>query len=183
MKKLLFITLLFISLISNSQIASRLNVMNLPYRPYRAYNVLGVDSTGSIYGSPVANRIFNFSLDSFILPRMFNITGLTDTVRNRYTKTQSDNRYYTKAQADVRYLQSFTEVDPVWLSDKPSYSTKTVSDGLYKTISYQPTLTLSGNTLTAGSKSSPGLVVGLLTLLGVPVNVANGTVINILTIK
>jgi hypothetical protein len=44
---------------------------------------------------------------------------------------------------------------------------------------YQWTLSGDFKTLTVNVKSSPGLVVGLLTLLGVPVNVANGTEVRV----
>lgn len=50
-------------------------------------------------------------------------------------------------------LPTQTETDPIWNSQKSSYSTKTVADGLYKPISYTPTLTLSGNSLSAGGNS------------------------------
>lgn len=45
---------------------------------------------------------------------------------------------------------------------------------------YQWTLSPDFKTLTVNIKSSPGLVVGLLTLLGVPVNVANGTAVKVM---
>ena len=36
--------------------------------------------------------------------------------------------YYTKTQADARYLQSYTETDPIWTSEKANYALKTYVD-------------------------------------------------------
>lgn len=48
---------------------------------------------------------------------------------------------YTKIQSDVRYLQSFSETDPAWNSQKINYSTTAQANSLYKPLGYFPTWT------------------------------------------
>lgn len=55
--------------------------------------------------------------------------------------------YYTKSQADGRYLQSFTEVDPVWTADKPSYLTSATAASTYY-LSSNPTGYITSSSLT-----------------------------------
>lgn len=45
---------------------------------------------------------------------------------------------YTKIQSDVRYLQSFSETDPAWNSQKINYSTTAQANSLYRPITYVP---------------------------------------------
>ena len=52
------------------------------------------------------------------------VTNLSDSLLNRYTKSQ----------ADARYLQSFTETDPIWTGVASSYRTKTQNDALYAAL-------------------------------------------------
>lgn len=42
--------------------------------------------------------------------------------------------YYTKSASDSRYLQNFTETDPIWASVSGTYKTKVENDGLYVSL-------------------------------------------------
>ena len=56
-----------------------------------------------------------------------NITINNDTISATQPDISFDtlSNYYTKTQSDSRFLQSFTELDPIWLSDSSSYYKKT----------------------------------------------------------
>lgn len=51
--------------------------------------------------------------------------------------------YFTKTQADGRYLQSFTEEDPVWTSEKANYYTKIQADGRFLQTETDPLFSAS----------------------------------------
>ena len=75
--------------------------------------------------------------------------------------------YYTKTQSDSRYLQSFTETDPVWIADKPSYATKTYVDtSISSLVDAAPTTLNTLNELAAALGDDPNFATSISTLIG-----------------
>lgn len=75
--------------------------------------------------------------------------------------------YYTKTQSDSRYLQSFTETDPVWIADKPSYATKTYVDTSISSLVDSAPATLDTlNELAAALGDDPNFATSISTLIG-----------------
>ena len=103
------------------------NLTSLPLSDFQYTSGSGITKTGN-----------NFTADtSVLMPRSVAEDSIT-AINDRIDLKADGSDVYSKTESDSRYMQSYTETDPVWISQKASYSTKAVADGLYKAIGYVP---------------------------------------------
>lgn len=158
MKKNYIITLLLFTFLNSFSQAGMLNNSTLRNR-WEVYTPLGATDVNRLAGIAVGGRnnfwvyTTNIIFDKFASfgdkVLYCNLNGEINSLPlSNFVQIETDPiyisgivNYFTKTQADIRYLQSFTESDPIWIIDKPTYSTKSISDGLYKDISYVPSWT------------------------------------------
>jgi hypothetical protein len=75
--------------------------------------------------------------------------------------------YYTKTQADARYLQSYTETDPIWTSEKANYALKTYVDtSISNLVASAPAALNTLNELALALGSDANFSTTITTLIG-----------------
>lgn len=134
MKKLLFILSFFTVFIAKAQTYP--NDMAFGYNStLDRYELYIRNSPGNGVGNRVVVQSWKRSevvIDSDLSTiRNFTTTNLPEGVNQYWTNTRGDSRYYTKLDSDSRYLQSFSESDPFWTTEKINYYTKSQSDIRY----------------------------------------------------
>lgn len=73
----------------------------------------------------------NFTADLTVLMPRATAEDSIESINGKIVLKADKTVTFTKTECDGRFLQSYAETDPVWISQKASYSTKAVADGLY----------------------------------------------------